>query len=45
MKVINENLEIPFINKGTILSTYEGHTIFSVFSEKFQVYEKIYHQL
>ena len=30
-----------FIEQDTILSTYEGHTIFSVFLEKLKVFEEI----
>ena len=33
-----------FIDEGTILSTYEGHTIFSIFLHKIEVYEQIYSQ-
>ena len=29
----------------TILGTYEGHTIFSIFQHHFQVYEKILEQM
>ena len=31
-----------FIEEDTILSTYKGHTMFSIFLQKFEVYEHIY---
>ena len=33
-----------YINEDTILSTYEGHTIFSIFLEKAKVYDQIISQ-
>ena len=32
---------LSFIDLDTILSTYEGHTIFSIYTDYFEVYEKI----
>ena len=34
-----------FIDRKTILSVYEGHTIFSIFLHRISVYEQIYNQL
>ena len=36
-----ENKDELNIMTETILSTYEGHTIFSLFLDKFEVYEQI----
>ena len=33
------------IDEDTILSTYQGHTIFSIFLQRFEVYEQILSQL
>ena len=40
-----EKEEDYFIDEDTILSTYEGHTIFSIFLYKFDVFRKIMKQL
>ena len=49
LKAINEALQarakLPDIDPATILSTFEGHTIFSIYYEDVRVYEQIYHQL
>ena len=37
--------DMIYIDMETILSTYEGHTIFSIFQHYFEVYEKIYSQI
>ena len=37
--------DINYIDLDTILSTYEGHTIFSIFQHYYEVYEKIAKQL
>ena len=40
-----KNGEEYYIELDTILSTYEGHTIFSIFLEKPEVYQQILNQL
>lgn len=49
MQAINNALrgrsKIPDIDETTIVSTFDGHTIFSIYHEDVRVYEQIYNQL
>ena len=38
-KALNGGVKIHEIDKDTILSTFEGHSIFSIYFDNIQVYE------
>ena len=42
---IKESIKIPDIDLESILSVYEGNTIFSIYFDKIQVYEQLHSQL
>ena len=37
-QAVNNNSVIPTVEVGTILATYEGHTIFTLYYDKIDVY-------
>lgn len=45
MKALESSQKVPEIDPQSIISTYEGHTIFSLFWDSINVYEKILSQL
>ena len=44
-KALKDREDVDYIDLETIFSTYEGHTIFSIFQHYYDVYEKVYKQL
>lgn len=42
---ISRKKKLPMIDPQTIVSSFEGHTIFSIFQEQINVYEQILEQL
>ena len=42
---IKESIKIPDIDLESILSVYEGNTIFSIYFDQIQVYEQLHSQL
>ena len=42
---ISRSIKLPSIHPQTIVSSFEGHTIFSIFQEQINVYEQILEQM
>ena len=44
-KAVSLKAKIPKIEMGTILSTFEGHTIFSLYYDDIDVYQQLKNQI
>ena len=44
-QAVKSNAIIPTVEIGTVLSTFEGHTLFTLYYENINVYQRIQEQL